>query len=208
MLCGKPQLMFIGLALAALTSTSCSNTKEVSKANNELRMKNVELQSQVDDLSRRNKELQIELERSSAVPSTLPEDIRANTPHVTAIKIDGISHVRDSDNDGRPDRLVIYLQPTDGRGRFTQLVGSVSVNAALVPADGEAQTVGRVTLNPAEVRDAYRSTITGIHYTIEVPIQLPDLPAGKGDQKLVASVAYDDGATGQRLTAERAINLK
>ncbi|MCI0366190.1 MAG: hypothetical protein L0219_20205, partial [Phycisphaerales bacterium] len=184
MLCGKPQLMFIGLALAALTSTSCSNTKEVSNANNELRMKNVELQSQVDDLSRRNKELQIELERSSAVPSTLPEDIRANTPHVTAIKIDGISHVRDSDNDGRPDRLVIYLQPTDGRGRFTQLVGSVSVNAALVPADGEAQTVGRVTLNPAEIRDAYRSTITGIHYTIEVPIQLPDLPAGKGDQKL------------------------
>ena len=190
-----------------LAITGCSHGGRVEKANDELRQENETLKQQIAEVTARNKELESELHRPSGVATTLPEDIRANIPHVTAIEIGRLSFARDTDGDGRPDTLTIYLNPTDGRGRFTQLVGTLTISAAVVPADADASTVGRASFTPAQVRDAYRSALTGTHYVFEVPIKLPAGTTAPPDRAMV-NAEYIDGVTGEKFSAERSISLK
>jgi len=187
----------------------CGHSSQIAKANDELRIKNLELQSQVDQLTSRNKELELELKRVSATATSMPEDVRANTPHVASLKVGRLSFARDTDGDGRPDSLTLYLDPADGLGRFVQMVGTVTVNAAILPADADAVTIGRATFGPREVRDAYRSGITGVFYVFDVRIKLPERSAsGAVPDSCQVRVVYSDGLTGESFAADRTISLK
>lgn len=190
------------VALAAMPA-GCAGGR-VAKENDRLRAQAVELKKQLDELSLRNAELRAELWRVSAAADSLPQEIRANTPHVAQITIGRYSHACDEDGDGRADTLVLYLKPVDGLGRPLQMVGHLSVHAATLPPEADAVTVGRVALSPGEVRDAYRSSFAGAHYTVTVPISLP---AQTEEGACIVSVEYLDGLTGQRYISERAMEL-
>ncbi len=191
---------------AALLPGCSADPAKLAAENDRLRAELLDLRKQVDGLRRRSNELRADLGRFSADPEALPPEIRANTPHVAEITIGRLSHVRDEDNDGRPDTLVVYVKPVDGLGRAVQLVGHLSVNAALLPGDADAITIGRVQLDPAELRMAYRSAIMGAaHYTVTVPIELP---ADAREDKCLVRVSYDDGRTRLRHTDEKGISLR
>jgi hypothetical protein len=199
--------------LIALTAVGglligCAGGARVAKANDALRAKNASLERQVNELARRNKELEAQLQLAARPPSTLPEEILANAPQVTEITIGRLSHARDNDGDGRTDTLLLYLHPADGRGRFVQLVGTVSVHAVLLPGDADATTIGRVVFTPIQVRDAYRSTITGIHYAFDVPIQLPQSEGTLAVGQAAVRAVYADGLTNRTLSADRTIKLE
>lgn len=197
-------LQVISLIALALPLIGCANTAALRRENDRLRAEVMELKSANDRLEGRVEELDAELARRSEAPDSLPAAIRANTPHVTALDLSRLSHVQDGDGDGRPDRLVLYVQPADSLGRFVQIVGTLTAHAAILPADGEARTVGRLTLEPAALREAYRSSFTGTHYTIEVPIDAGTI----GDaSELTARVIFTDGPTGRELTADRTVSL-
>ncbi len=66
-------------------------------------------------------------------------------------------------------------------------------------------TVGRCALNPVEVRDAYRSGITGTHYSIECPLAVPP---GASEQELVVQVTFEDAQSGRSLTAQHAVAMR
>lgn len=197
-------LQVISLIALALPLIGCANTAALRRENDRLRAEVMELKSANDRLEGRVEELDAELARRSEAPDSLPAAIRANTPHVTALDLSRLSHVQDGDGDGRPDRLVLYVQPADSLGRFVQIVGTLTAHAAILPADGEARTVGRLTLEPAALRDAYRSSFTGTHYTIEVPI---DAGAIGDASELTARVIFTDGPTGRELTADHTVPL-
>jgi hypothetical protein len=188
---------------------SCSSGKRIAKANDALRLSNHELSQEVLALKRRNNELEIELQRlAQQQPEAASADILQNLPRIVEISIGRLSHVRDADRDGQLDSLLVYLQPVDGLGRFTQMVGTVEINAASVPSHGDPVSAGQATFAPRDVRDAYRSSLTGVHYTFEVPIELPaQSPPGsdQGSPSLFVRVTYHDGQTGHTLTAERSI---
>lgn len=173
--------------------------------NDTLRARVVDLESQVDQLNRRNAELEAQVRSDAGAPTTLPEDIRLNTPHVAELAIDKLSFARDTNKDGRADLLTVYLKPADGLGRFVQMVGSINVVAAIVPVKGEPVSIGRKSFTPSEVREAYRSGITGTHYTIEVPI---NVASEFNDESCLVKVEFHDGLTGRTMTAERTISLK
>jgi hypothetical protein len=87
-------------------------------------------------------------------------------------------------------------------------VGTINATATLIPTDADPLTIGRVTLTPSQLRDAYRSSLTGTHYTVELPINLPDSWSRDGAVKdTFVRVIYTDGVTGQTQTAERSIAL-
>jgi hypothetical protein len=94
--------------------------------------------------------------------------------------------------------------PQDDRGRFIQVVGEISVHAAVLPKDADAVTIGRVSLGPPEVRDAYRATLLGLHYTVSVPID-PAQAAAAPDCSV--QVVFHDGRTGLEHRAEKTIEL-
>ena len=214
------------MALLWLCGCGVSNSV-VATENDRLRAQVMEFEKQVKTLESRNAELQTQLEAQARVPSSIPREIAENTPHVTGISINRLSQARDSDGDGRLDSIILYLEPADGLGRFLQIVGSVSMHAAILPPDGPAQTIGQTTLGPAELRDAYRSAFTGQYYSLELPIEPPPLPtarplppasgAATAPANSAASdpatqctirIEYVDGYTGQRFAAERVIDLR
>ena len=218
------------LSLAcALTLTGCSTGGAVATENDRLRAQVLDLEKQVKTLKGRSAELETQLARATSAPSSVPADIIANTPHVTAIGLSRLSQARDENGDGRLDTIILYLEPTDGLGRFLQIVGRVAMHAAILPSDGPAKTIGQKTLGPAEVRDGYRSAFTGQYYALALPIDPPETPktvipaaTAAGEISAAASVLppespatqctvrveFTDGYTGQKFSTERVIDLR
>ncbi len=195
-------LLTAATLVAALTVRSGSY-KKVSEENDRLRARLMELEDENRELAGRAAELDGQLQRLTR-DLPIPQEVRDATPHVTDISIASVSHATDTDDDGRPDTLTVYVEPTDGRGRFVQMVGELSVHAATLPADGDAITLGRVTLGPRELRDAYRSTFLGTHYTVDVPITIA--PGGTKTECTV-QVEFVDGRDGRTVVTQLPLDL-
>lgn len=204
--------VFLGgrfILFSLLFLTGCSSSGRIAAENDRLRDEVIQLQDQVRQLQLRNRELEAELKRASMTPQSIPEDIRDVTPHVAEISIGRLSFIGDKDHDGVSDTLTAYIQPVDGLGRFVQLVGTVSITAAILPVNADAVTIGRATFTPAHVRDAYRSALTGTHYAFEVPVKIPGgFNSAANPDTVTIRVQYSDGLTGETLSADRSINMK
>ncbi len=199
---GALLLTLVALSFAA---AGCgSGAKRASLENDRLRAEALDLKDRIVGLEKRNAELEAELLRASAEPRSLAEEYRANAPHVASISIGRLSHARDDDGDGRPDTLVLYVKPSDGLDRFVQMVGHLSAHAAILPTNGDAVTIGRANLGPAEVRQAYRSSALGTHYTVTLPIESP--PDAQ-TTTVIAQVEFTDAYDGRVLTARSDIGL-
>jgi hypothetical protein len=172
--------------------------------NDRLRARTVELEDQAAALQQRNGELEAELARDAATSGEASEEIQAASPHVVEIAVQRLSHARDTVGDGVADELIVYIRPADGRGRFIQLLGMLSINAAILPADADAVTIGRVQLSPLQVRDAYRSGITGTHYTVSMPIEI----GPGGEDSCVVRAVFEDARSRRTIAGERTIGLR
>lgn len=181
-----------------------------------MRSRIAELEQRVGELERRNMELIGALARGDDEDGEPPAEVRANTPHVAEVSIGRRSHGRDHTGDGRADELVIYLRPKDGRGRFVQMVGAVTVSASAAPQVDDDETaepdtaaeagrvIGRRALGPTALRDAYRSGLTGTHYTVTLPL---GAETSADHDEAIVRVTYRDGWTGRVHTSERRIEL-
>ena len=196
-------IVLVALALVSGLGLAGCN-KEYLNENDLLRARIVDLERAVLTLERANGELSAEIAAGERLPETLPAEIREVIPHVTGIDIGRLSHIRGA----APEyTLVLYVTPRDGLGRFIQLVGSLSVTAALLPAEAEAQTIGHVILAPRALRDAYRASFAGRHYSVTVPLSIDTPPISAG-MTCDARVHYDDALTGRRFTAHREIAIQ
>ncbi len=195
--------MVMAAALCAALASGCGSFKRVSHENDRLRALVMDLQQENEDLTNLTAELEARLLRAGNDSGVAP-DVRDATPHVATISIDAISHVLDDDGDGRPDTLVLYVTPSDGLGRFVQMVGDLSVHMAMLPTDSDAVSIGRIRLGPRELRAAYRSTFLGTHYTITMPISIPGELHATG---CTVRAEFLDGYDGRRVTDQRELSL-
>lgn len=193
----------IVLVCSSIAGAGCR--RDFTTQGDVLRERILELERENERLVLRSAELQAELQAAAARPASLPAEALAAQPRVAGIRIGRLSHVADTDEDGQPDLLRLYVTSRDGRGRFLQLVGSLSLNAAILPADAEAVTVARCTLDPIELRETYRSGIGGTHYTIECPLTYP---AAAGVDAIDVRVTYRDATSGREHTASRSISTR
>lgn len=192
------------ILLATGLLTACVGQSEIQQENDRLRERVLELETELQHETRQNAVLRARLHRIDANAPADVQEVEANTPYVAEITIGRLSHARDTDEDGELDELLVYVEPIDGWGRFTQLVGSLSVHAAVFPALADAQTIGRVQLDPASLRRAYRSSFTGTHYTVTVPISAAE---GFQAKECIVHAEFVDGHTGVRYVAQRRIDL-
>jgi len=198
-------LPLITAALTLAIATGCGSAKRVSSENDRLRAEVLDLQDENVSLVSQVEELRGQLDRATG-QTPVPRAVLAATPHVASLSIDSLSHTVDTDDDGRPDSLTVYVSPSDGLGRLVQMVGDLSIHVALLPADGDAVTMGRVSLGPQELRDAYHSTWLGTHYTIAVPITFPrGVTAATG---CTVRAEFVDGYSGRRVTSQQSLDLE
>lgn len=156
------------------------------------RQENAALKERVALLEARTSELEAKL--AARAPSADAAEIAKATPVIAGIEIDRFTGFGAADPSGKPRRFTVYIKPYDGRRRFMQAVGTLLVEARA--ADGSV--IASRSLSVAEVREAYRSQVTGTYYAIET--EVPESRVGD-----VASVraVLQDLLTGARHEATR-----
>jgi hypothetical protein len=189
--------------VAAFASGCSSGGNRIAAENDRLRAQAVDLEQQVRALTGRIAELESQLSLAAKEAGTVSEEVVAATPRLVTISIGRLSHAGDDNADGAFDRLTVYLEPEDGLGRFMQVVGTVSMHAAVLPAEGPALTIGQATIGPKALREAYRSAFGGPSYTLTLPIN----PPAEAVQCTVR-VVFKDAYTGHEFSAERGIELR
>jgi hypothetical protein len=132
----------------------------------------------------------------------LAAQIASAMPAVVGVEIDGLSGP--SPRDAR--KVIVYVLPRDGRGRFTQVVGTLAVHVLVredAAADGSAaeRKIASLELSPGQLRDAYRSGFTGTNYMIEVDVG--DAGQSPGNATLVMRAQLTDLLTGKTHEAVR-----
>lgn len=194
--------LVLGLGLTlCLSFAGCASSHDTAMANDRLREKVVDLEKQIKQQNGQISHLNTRIKQAEASDGVSAE-IRDNTPHVASISIGNLSHLRDNDSDGKADELVVYIKVADGWGRTIQLVGQLSVHAVAMPVGKDAVTLGRISLDPAEVRRAYRSSIAGTHYTVNVALVMPE---GMIIEEITVRVEYLDGYSGVNYTAQQPV---
>jgi hypothetical protein len=198
-------LVRIGIiALTALVLTGCGGASRSAAENDRLRLRVIELEEEIEDLQGRTEELEAALEESRTEPGDPDPEVVAATPRPVKLSLGRLSHADDTDGDGRPDILVVLIEPADGLGRFIQLVGVLSVHACRMPTHEDCTTLGRTTLDPDDLREAYRSTVLGTHYSVRVPVSIE----GEVPPECTVKAVFVDGYTGRELAANGTIDLQ
>jgi hypothetical protein len=102
----------------------------------------------------------------------------------------------------------VRFVPRDGRGRFTQIVGQVLVDVTAVPSPEASIDSGapmaRRECSPAELRNAYRDTILGTCYEVDLVGAAPS----SGEPSLLVRVRFTDAVTGATVWGTRVIPTK
>jgi hypothetical protein len=201
-------LLLISLALCLQGCTAKGTYTEAD----ELREKIIALEKDLSKASAERDEARAKLAEAERVrlagSADLPADVLAALPRCAGIALDGLTGL------SRDAKAVdVYIKPFDGRQRFVQIVGTLTVRADLIPpatAENGAQrapgakpgnsppsapplSLGTVTLTPTDLREAYRSSPLGTHYTVRVPVSAAVPPGAT----LAVTAEFLDALSGQ-----------
>ena len=169
-------------------------------------------QQALDAVRRERTELRAKLrELATTLDATSGEaaaDVVEAMPRAAELEFERLTSLVDRDDRPGYESIDVYLRPLDGRGRFVQAAGTLRVQASLLPSDarGERTLLVERTLGPREIRNAYRSTLLSVHYSIPLVLDEP-LPIDRldrpGNGELLVIARFDDAITGLTHTATR-----
>lgn len=196
--------LIVSLAVTPLLLCACSvrlgGSKSLDKTLADLRTENQQLRDELTQtqgklqelIAREASDTRVNQQMQGVTPIFSPEELALAMPRV--VKVAFHSGAGLDLRDPAQPRLVMDIETRDGRDRFVPGVGRLRVTATQ-----NGKTLADVTLSPVELRDAYRSSIMGTRYALEVPVTADALSA---PIRLEASLLL---ATGETLTAERTV---
>jgi len=126
-------------------------------------------------------------------------------PTLSQIKLGGYSGVIDTNDDGRDDTVRLYVTTLDQEGRLLPVVAKATVQVVNIPQEGEPQRLASRSYSSKQFNDAYRSSFTGDHYTLET--ELPDsLPQKLEDVTVKVTVTH--AASDTSFSAQQTYRLR
>ena len=194
---GIPLICWV-LAAASLLS-SCKGKALTPSPADDLRRQVVELQRQQEEQQGQIRELTAKLAQKSAAAGIDPV-VEAARPLLGSISLTTGTGL-EAQPDGTPGcllRVVVVTQ--DGRGRFLQVVGELTVSLIRLVEGCEPEVTVCRTFGPLEVREAWRSSFMGTHYTFEVPLE--SSAACRGG---FLRVVFRDALSGESFSAEESV---
>lgn len=197
-------------ALGLVVLAGCQiGPRNFENENDRLRAQNLALRQEVEALEDRLELRLGELEtlRQQVNPATQPgADVpQGESPVLSRLEFDRLSGPVDEDGDEADDLIRVYLEPQDQRGRLLPVAGRAVVRAVTIPAEGEPTLLAERVYEPEAFESAWRSGITGRHYTLELPLPEP-LPEHAGD--VTVKVTFTQANTGHQLTAQQPMTLR
>ncbi len=182
--------------MISLLNACGGSSNRISKENDKLRRNNLQLDREVQKLR------QIVKEQADQLASS-------DGPLVGAIAhriaLDRYSGGIDTNNDGHDDLIRLYVRTFDAQDRFVPTTGLATVQVASLTAESSVKLVAQKQYNSSQWNKAYRSGLTGTHYTLE--IALPAEVVGALEQVTV-KVQWTDLAGKNALSTQQAVRLQ
>ena len=164
--------------LPALMLWAGCGPKQFLNQNDELRRHNLALTHEIWDLrakaDARAEQIESLQERLRGLSTTIEG---ADPPRLVKLRFGRYSGAINSDGTGRIDLVRVYLRTLDQHGRFMPVAGRAVIRVVRLDPDTPPQTLAERAYEPAEFDQAYRSGITGTHYTLQLELPTP-LPEG------------------------------
>ena len=201
---GSVRLRAAACACAALLALGC-RTGSFENENDDLRRRNMELAEQVAELQDRIelRENEIDALEQQLHDGTKPMEGVAS-PRLVAVRLGRYSGPLDTDGDGVDDQVRVYVQTLDQQSRFMPVAGRASLQIAHVQPEQEPKLIAERVYESADLDAAYRTGLTGTHYTLETPLPQP-LPAGVG--QITVTVFVTSADTGATLSDTQTFNM-
>jgi hypothetical protein len=194
------------LLVLLLGATACQQgPRHFANENDRLREKNEKLADEVRRLERtlEAKNARIQRLEEARAESLAPWLAPARVPTARTLRLGGFTGVaRLGKGEGRDPVLRVYLRTLDQRDRFLPVGGRLTLRLVRIPAEGEAETLVTRRYGPEGLDDAYRSNLTGTHYSFDLPV--PEASPKEATLKAI----FVSGETGRELTAERPVRLR
>jgi len=146
--------------------TGCSNPDETGSIGvqiEQLTQEKTQLQKQLEQSQKENEQLKQQVQ----VLSGLPESVKLeNLNLLENIKIGRYTGFFDKDKDGRKEKLIVYIQPTDEQGNALKAVGAAEVQLwNLNKTSGQAM-LGQWKIEPDELKKLWFETLVSIYYRL------------------------------------------
>jgi hypothetical protein len=191
-----------GTLLTLSFAAGCANShdKEPPAVKIEqLMQENTQLKLQVEQFNSENKELKDQIQ----VLSGLPENVKLeNLNRLNSIKIGRYTGFFDKDDDGKKEKLIVYIQPTDEQGDALKAAGTVEVQLwDLNKTNGQAM-LGQWKVEPDELKKLWFETLVSIYYrlTFDVADIVENL-----EEPLTVKVIFTDYLTGKVFNEQKVI---
>ena len=189
------------MLIGALLLTACSQ-RGFTNENDKLRAERQSLQQQIEELQAKLalREGELQATRQQLDNPIKPLD-GVDPPRLAGIVLGLYSGPIDLDGDQQYDALRVYVRPVDQHSRQITAEGTARVRLIATPSDGEPVTILDQAYGPKAFHAAYRSGVTGTHYTLKA--DLPDNPPANA----TLHVTLTDAATGLAYQAQKEVVL-
>jgi hypothetical protein len=195
--------------LLVLTAVLLAGCGVGSERKSPLEMKVRDLEREKAQLAGQLEQCQIETEQVKAqvkALAVLPQDKKENLFYsLSAVKIGRFTDFYDKNEDGKKEKLLVYVQPVDQAGDAIKTAGVVSVQLwNLNNPDGQA-LLGQWQVLPNELHKLWFNTLASTAYrlTFDAPVTPESLA-----QPLTVKTTFTDYLTGQVFTDQFVIQPK
>lgn len=171
------------------------------------------LEIKAQQIAQEKSELMRELQQTRAENEQLAEQIKALSPfpedkvmnpyEIERIKITRYTNFYDKNDDGKREKLIVYIQPIDAEGDAIKAAGTMDVQLwNLNNLNGQAM-LSQWQIDPNDLRQLWYDTLVSANYrlTFDAPEQLDVLA-----EPLTVKVTFTDYLTGEIFRDQYAID--
>jgi hypothetical protein len=191
------------LLTSVLFFTGCAgdnHVKLLESRNTQLERDNRQLQKDIEAVKARNQQLTNQVESLSELGPALRVE---SLYKLESLKLTNYTNFYDRDKDGRKERLIVYIQPTDSEGDIIKASGAVEVELwDLNNQTDDGAILGKWQVSPEELKKMWFATIVTSNYRLLFDIT--DV-VKSFDEPLTVKVAFTDYVSGKVFTEQHVI---
>ena len=158
-----------------------------------------DLKLQVEKLESENEDLSEQVEKLSALGAEKRVDVLSKTAR---IKIGRRSGLFDRDNDGKKEKLIVYVKTIDEAGDAVKAAGQAAVQLWDLNAEQGEALLGKWEIGPGELTKMWAGTVMTNYYRLVFDVS--ELVKAE-QQELTVKVRFTDYVTGKVFREQKVI---
>ncbi len=173
------------------------------------------LLDRIERLSNQNSELEQKIDQTESEKEQLKEQVRtlsglseevrlSNLNQVKTVKIGSLTNLYDTDNDGKYDSLIVYIQPVDEYGDRIKVSGSVDVQLWDLNKPEDQSLIGQWHADPEMLKKHWvELLVINFRLTFELNEQIESY-----SEPLTVKIKFTDYMTGRIFNEQKIIKPK